>query len=163
MFRQNKLQKGESLVEVVIALMVAGVVLGALVTMILNGLKNAQFAQNQAQATRIAQDTLEQIKGIRDQDGFVKIDAARSIKFSALVVNNMTGYCSDNKCYFKLLEATSVLELVSPSNVEAKDNFNRKIIIADDAASSKKINVIVEWSDSSGIHKSDLQTILGLR
>ena len=108
-------QAGQSLIEVLIALTVTVIMMVALITFVLSGLKNAQFAQNQSKATKLAQETMEQIKTIRDRDGDKGVyftystEANPAEKFSDLWKINMSmvGTCikiddSAGPCYFKL-------------------------------------------------------------
>lgn len=64
-------ESGQSLIEVVITLTITVVVLGALVITVLTSMRNAQFAQNQARATKYAQEAIDQIRSIRDRNGLI--------------------------------------------------------------------------------------------
>lgn len=62
--------KGQTLVEVLLAVGVASIVLIALTRAVTIGLRNAQFAKNQALATEYAQETMERLRVYRDQSGW---------------------------------------------------------------------------------------------
>lgn len=61
-------QKGQTLVEVVLAIAVASLVLIALTRATTVALRNAQFAKNQALATQYAQEGMELLRKCRDQN-----------------------------------------------------------------------------------------------
>lgn len=198
--------KGQSLIEVMIVLIVSAVVLGALITAILNSLKEAQFAQNQTKATKYAQETIDDIRSIRDQDSAVSVDLNCNIKkFSDLwgyfmSSTNRSNCASGNSpclsialptglsingCYFLLNQSGSTFSLSEPPVSESSyyyqplDNtFSRLINLSDnslgtycpnsstiycDYQNEKIVNVQVQWTDGSGTHQSNLQTILGPR
>lgn len=194
---------GQSLVEVMIAMVVAVVVLGALIVVILNSLKNAQFAQNQAKATKYAQEAIDQVRNIRDQDGPVSVpgDTASCVsKFSNLWTyylssgnkscsvdnspcrSSVPGGLASDGCYFKLDQSNSRLyEPVGATLDSFLDSpelgFSRQIKLSDYSLSNtcpgsallcnyqneKILTVQVQWTDSSGTHQSNLQTILTKR
>lgn len=60
--------KGQSLIEVLVALGTAVIVLAAIVSSVINALNNAQFAKNQNLATQYAQEGMETIRKMRDSD-----------------------------------------------------------------------------------------------
>ncbi|MBI3069818.1 MAG: hypothetical protein HYY87_00750, partial [Candidatus Levybacteria bacterium] len=55
----GKVQKGQTLIEVLLALGTAVVVLSATVVAVLSALNNAQFSKNQSLATQYAQEGME--------------------------------------------------------------------------------------------------------
>jgi len=63
-----KNEKGQSLVEVIIALGVAVLVILALVRVTIIAIRNARFAKNQALATRYARQAIETIRAYRDEN-----------------------------------------------------------------------------------------------
>jgi len=60
-------EKGQSLLEVVIALAVVGLVIMALIRVTVISVRNAAFARNQVLATKYAQEWLEEARNWRDQ------------------------------------------------------------------------------------------------
>lgn len=145
-------EKGQSLMELVVVVAVAVVVISALVFATIASLRNASFAQNQLQATKLAQQGLERIRTLRDRDGEVRVDG-QPIKFSEL-------QCSDNNnCFFffnlsgELVKDTSSVEVI-------QTDFKRQFQIEDEGSDQKKVTVVVKWTDFSGSHESRLTTIL---
>lgn len=72
-------QKGQSLVELIIALGVVMVVMIGFTNITLTALRNALHAKHQNQATRIAQETLEVIRVIRDLNYYVNVSGTPSV------------------------------------------------------------------------------------
>lgn len=144
-------EKGQSLMELVVVMAVAVVVISALVFATIASLRNASFAKNQLQATKLAQQGLENIRTLRDRDGLVKVDADE-IKFSEL-------QCSDtNNCFFFF--NVGVLQSGTETNFELiPQDFKRQFQIIDEDL-QKKVTVVVKWTDFSGSHESRLTTIL---
>lgn len=64
----KKLQKGNSLLEVVIAMLVGILIISALVTAVIFSLRNATFAKASAQATKLAQEGIERVRTGRDRN-----------------------------------------------------------------------------------------------
>ncbi len=62
-----KQNKGQSLVEVVLALGVAVVVILALVRATVVSMRNANFAKNESLATKYAQEAIESVRLLRDK------------------------------------------------------------------------------------------------
>lgn len=166
-------QSGQSLIEVLIALTLAGLVVVALVILVLSGLKNAQFAQNQAKATKYAQEVLEQIKTTRDRDEVISFSelVAPNNKFSDLFGVNMSALCTNpaGSCFFQITNTSPYLRQVFYPSLDQDlgDGLSRQIIFTDKNTGTppsyqieKTITVKVKWTDSSGDHESNLQTIL---
>lgn len=182
-------ESGQTLLEIVMALGVAGVVLGALLTVIFTGLKNTQFSQNQTKATKYAQEVIDQIRSIRDGDGQVinlegtqcsdsdSRSANASFTFYDLWCNQLSSFsaCSGPTspyyCYFKInKDSSGNLQLNRQDIISSKeaigDGLSRQILMTDSSGSfgsEKTVIVKVSWTDSSGSHESNIQTILGKR
>lgn len=169
MLNQIRKQSGQSLVEVLVVLTLAIIIMVALVIVILTGLKNSQLAQSQTKATKYAQDAIEQITTLRDRDSTLKLTGVEpDPKFSYLYTLDfaLVNTCISAKCYFKLgSDLTPSLQQIS--NFELIDHdlgdggLVRQIYLENGSgADEKKLTVKVLWSDSSGVHESNLQTFL---
>lgn len=161
-----KKEQGQSLIEVVVALSVASIVITSLLIVVINSLKNAQFAQTQVRATKLASQAIEQIRAVRDRDGIVTFTSASGVtKFSDLWLINMNNACSPNPCAFKVNADLSLVQTNQASDTEALgDGLSREVVISDSNDShqtEKTVTVKVRWTDSSGTHESNLQTIMG--
>lgn len=180
-------QSGQSLLEVVVVIAVGIIVVSALVFATIASIRNAQFAKNQALATKLAQEGIEKIKTIRDLDVAGSVEFAyrngsatiSTVKFSDLWGLELNQSCntaatSEVKipCYFTLVSAPLVqgsTKIMGTNNnadtfeVLNAGMFRRQVQIKDEHSSftnEKNITVIVRWTDFSGNHESKLTTIL---
>lgn len=159
-----KKQSGQSLIEITVAFTLAAIVLGALIILVLTGLKNSQFAQNQGKATKYAQEAIDQIRNIRDMDEEIA-GLASTYKFSdiwSIDPFNLDCEGSQPGRYFKI-EVNSLIEVSCPLNTghNIGSGLTRQILFQDgDNSDEKKVIVKVKWTDSSGEHESNLQTII---
>ncbi len=85
-------QKGQSLLEIVTLTGVILAVVTGLTITVINGLKNSQFSQNQTQATKLAQEGLEEVRTIRDRNWMVCIQggAQTVLAWKDIFANNYT-------------------------------------------------------------------------
>ena len=65
--------KGQSLMELVVVLAVMIFVISALTFATIASLRNAQFSQNQAQATKLAQEGMERVRTSRDRNANINL------------------------------------------------------------------------------------------
>lgn len=156
-------EKGQTLVEVLIALTVGIIVIGALAITTIVSLRNSQFSQNQLQATQLAQEGIDLVRSNRDKDTPIigTVNGASNLHFSSFW--NMTFGKSTDAGYFGCFKLSST-QLSAANTCEKEDIqslFKRQVLIEDDTSTTKKITVKVLWSDHSGSHESNLQTILG--
>lgn len=167
-------QQGQSLMELIVVITVVVFVVGALTFATIASLRNAAFAQNQAQATKLAQEGIEKVRSVRDRDSLIRTDIdysssspLRNInKFSELysvelahaICNTVAG---DTPCYFRF--DSGILTKVTNVDFETTGSLKRQILIGDQTSSTdtqKTVTVIVQWTDFSGPHESKLTTIL---
>ncbi|MBI2011561.1 hypothetical protein HYS91_02215 [Candidatus Daviesbacteria bacterium] len=160
--------KGQSLLEITIALGVAVLVITALTVTTLIGLRNSQFSQNQVQATKLAQEGLEKIKQMRNRNTYIcsedgtnyswKIDEAPTANiWQNLPVGTSSAY------YFIPTQGNCELKnALNTSETQLSGIFHRKIFVENinGEQMQKKFTAQVYWDDPSGSHKSELITIL---
>ncbi len=168
-FPALKKSQGQSLIEVVVVLSVATIVITALLITIINSLRNAQFATMQTRATKYAQDGVEKTREIRNRNGLTtfRYGGGTTTTFSELWNVPMSSNCNSSKCRFKL-DSTNLRMTQIGLDSEREtlgDGLIREVIMEDSLSGSsyqneKKITVKVSWSDSTGSHESNLQTIL---
>lgn len=122
--------KGQSLIEVLIALGVAALIVAAITMAVLAALNNAQFSKNQNLATQYAQQGMEVVRQIRNND--------------FALFNGYSGqFCLD--------QGANTLRVYPPvegcgQNVSP---FSRVVSIDNSCESSqKKAQVYVYWSDN---------------
>lgn len=168
----NKLpnQKGQTLLELVIVITVGAIIVVALTFATISTLRNAQFAKNQSQATKLAQEVLERVRTGRDRDSSIgssfTLGGAPVTSWSDNDMwRSITATCSSN-AYFTVdnagLLSYEACANVVPSSILAVNGFTSSIIIADSAtfSSEKTVTAIVSWRDFSGEHESRQTTIL---
>jgi type II secretory pathway pseudopilin PulG len=156
-----KKQIGQTLLEIVVILAVLGLVLGGLITLLLNGSKNSQFSKNQAQATKLGQEALDSVRIMKNREDCQVIASGTSyywINSTPLVWDNSAMII--NKIYSVSLQPTCRLQEISTPL--ATDNFKRSIKLEADGVSLNRLKVIsiISWTDVSGSHESNLFTIL---
>ncbi|MDO8576947.1 MAG: prepilin-type N-terminal cleavage/methylation domain-containing protein [Candidatus Daviesbacteria bacterium] len=155
-------EAGQSLIEVIVAVTVGILVVSALTFATIFSLRNASFAKNSAQATKLAQEGIEKVRTIRDRDGSVIFTAGNTTtsKFSDLWGVQMSTSCTP--CYFSL--SNGLNPSVAANFDDLGNGLQRQIQISEEAnvdwRSQKKITVVVKWSDFAGSHESKLVTIL---
>ena len=175
-----KKDKGQSLLEVTVLVGLALITVSGLVIVTVNGLKNSQYSQNQAQATKLAQDGMDQVKGMASRNCAVTAgstfywfnsrtngdDLVWGPVFPSPATFHIVSYSTCNDLTPGL--ATSAHDL-TPTGT---DIFTRDILIEDDvdtvtgnaacspSYSCKRVVVTVTWSDFSGDHESRLATIM---
>lgn len=160
-------EKGQSLMELVVVIAVIIIVVSALVFATIASLRNASFSQNQAQATKLAQQGLEKVRSLRDRDTSgsgiwsSSTSCGSSVPLTCPATQSSCPTGSTNNCYF-FFNASGVLINATAANSETipPGNFKRQFFIEDTAVDQKKVTVVVTWTDISGPHESRLTTIL---
>ncbi|MBI2018654.1 prepilin-type N-terminal cleavage/methylation domain-containing protein [Candidatus Daviesbacteria bacterium] len=169
-------EKGQSLMELIVVITVIVFVVGALTFATIASLRNAVFAQNQAQATKLAQEGIERVRTDRDRKaaitGFQLGSPPADVNSwddDDLWSNQISSNCIPN-CYFNI-STSGVLQYIGagatvPLYAEPiAPGFKRVVVLSDEAGSGfyrneKKVTVVVIWTDFSGPHESKLTTIL---
>ncbi len=120
--------KGQTLIEVLVALGLIGVIATVLSTVVLTSLGNARFSKDQSLATQYAQEGLEIIRLLRDKN--------------YTVFRNIS-----NGTYCLAKDAEDLSPDCQTANV---DNFLRRVTVvqAGCAVSVARVSVIVSWQDS---------------
>jgi len=62
-------EKGQSLIEVILALSVVVIILVGLIRVAVVSMRNARYARDEAQATQYAQQSIEEARRLRDEQG----------------------------------------------------------------------------------------------
>lgn len=149
--------RGQTLIEVIVVITMGILVIVALVFATISSLRNSQFAKNQAQTTKLAQEGLEKVRILRDRDTVGSMASPYS-KFSDLWP---IALACPSSCYFYF---NSLNVLISGTSVDFENisagNFKRQFKIENYAVDQKKITSVVKWNDFSGDHESILTTIL---
>lgn len=165
--QNSSAEKGQTLIELIVVMAVGTIIISALTFAAIYTIRNSQFAKNQFQATKLAQEGMEKIKSIRDRDQAAVIsgfscNSQPVTTFSGLWTCNLSGPCSSGICYFTLSGNT----LSSGTNASFEDlgnGLSRQVQLKDAFSydKEKEIKVIVRWTDTSGAHESTVTSVLG--
>lgn len=170
-----KSDQGQTLLELVVVIAVVIIVVSALTFATIASLRNAQFAKNQAQATKLAQQGIERVRAGRDGNLGVNNLHPSVTDWQTIWGYQIEDQCGDTNptppssptyCYFNVTPQGALNHLTAqgsvPAAAESIPPFQRVVILSDGAAfaSQKKVTVIVGWTDFAGDHRSILTTIL---
>lgn len=159
------LNKGQSLLELVIVMGVAVVVVGALTVVTISSLRNANLSKSELQATKFAQEGIEKVRSIRDRDGGVitNFNGVPTNKFSQLWGIQINSVCTPLPCNFLLNSLNNTLTQTNTNSESLAGGFERRIKITDNNttySNIKTVTVLVNWIDFAGTHESHLTTYL---
>jgi len=170
-----KSNRGQSIIEVVVAIGIAVVIIGSLVTLANAGSRRATLARQANQASSLAQEGMEIVRNIRDSDalGAVRVGLKSGILCSSLgptFCNWSDLYTSRQTSVIAYLSSCVENCLISTAEPAIQGVFNREVTIEDGAAgvascppdllnpgnpildwqSSKKVTVRVTWNSPIG-------------
>jgi Tfp pilus assembly protein PilV len=131
----GKTSKGQSLIEVVVAIAVVIIVILALVAITTVSIRNANFSRNQALATKYAQEGIEKVRALRDQNAWQTFTSG---------CESPPGLTPLPSPFVRSIDCHLT---GSSSNCVATDN-------------TCEATVTVSWTDAQGTHKSELTTRL---
>ena len=157
-------KKGQSLIEVVIALAVVVALAISLVTASLITQKTSRSATSNTEATKLVQENIEQIRVFRDRKGFSALtnSPASGCTGGGLVLVTT----NSDPLQWTLSNSLSTPSVACPeTKTLGQTNFSRKLTISDPASASligkqKKVVVTVSWMDSSGTQSVSNDTVL---
>ena len=150
---RSRCKPGQSLVEVIVSVGIAVVLAIALISAGLISNKTARTARNNTQATKLAQQYIEQVRVYRDRQGF-----------STLLTKGNGEFCVDSSNADPSL--WDLVALPCPIVTLGGVDFSRSITIADtfpsDSTHKKLVSATVSWNESGGTQSVTSQTILSL-
>jgi hypothetical protein len=162
-------KKGQSLLEVTISLGLLVVVLFALAVVTINALRNSQLAKNQSQATKLAQESVDLVRTIRNKNCPLTMDGISYYWYTTgaspsppLVWDSVLTNINTKK-FRATLNADGSCGEITDINGEEKDingTFTRVITITQVSPKLISLTANVSWEDISGDHNSQLVTIL---
>lgn len=136
-------QKGQSLIEVIVALVVLGVIVVGLARVIVNSLRNAEYSRNKNLSLHLAQTKMEGLRKQRDSTNWdvFQFDLLKGgTEFRETEILNEDG--SYNSVSGKYTRVTQYLD-ASESAVDIKI----------------KVTITVSWTDSQGDHSVEIKDI----
>lgn len=163
--------KGQSLVEVVIGLALAILVLGALINAVITSLYNSNFAKSQAEATKLAQQIMEQVRIKRDTLGYSIFSSTYgSTSDNTGVCYKFTGSdlvsLGGGSCLTAVKQDLGSYAVVSSTKFKHFIQFTKNPSLC--TPNCSEIRVSVFWADSncprsdSYCHKSEISSYLTL-
>lgn len=138
---------GQSLFEVVVALAISALIIGAIVSLTTNSIRNSTFSKNQSLAATYAQQATEWLRGQRDADITI-FEAKASLPEAIDPKTNLVTWC------FKDL-SWSQPNVCSDTDTILGTPFIRQVTFNIDNSSPKTliaVDIKVSWSDSQGTH-----------
>lgn len=168
-------QKGQALLEILVALAIGVILVTAFVSLGAVSVRNSRFAKDQVDATKLAQEGVEAVITIRDQNAnnAIRVGAA-NYKWSDLYSLSMNcaqpfdTNCAATDFFLDLcpnLGPTPTTQRCLRNNPASwqvtlsggTTTFLRKIRITDSGTNNiKNMTVYVWWIDANGTHKSTL-------
>jgi Tfp pilus assembly protein PilV len=134
-----KLNSGQSMFEVVIALFIISMIIVGVVSLSTNSLSNTIFSRNKTLAGRYSQEAVEWLRSQREENT------------SAFLLNVATStYCLDNLSWMNAGSCGS--SEVIPGTI-----FTREVSFGSSSISGKNIievDITTSWSDSKGYHEA---------
>jgi Tfp pilus assembly protein PilV len=142
----SHISSGQSLFEVIFALAIAAVVLVALVALSATSIRNSTYSKNSIQATQLAQETTEWLRGQRDTDW---------TSFVARASSSGTSWCfpsqplswpgSPSVSCTTPITNTVFTRAVTLTSLDIDSNTIIDTVDAD---------ITISWTDSQGQHNS---------
>ena len=129
--KNNHKEKGQVLVEAVIALAVSVLIISGLLSVVTASIGSATFSRNQSSATKYTEEGMELVRSYRDQNTWD-------------VFYGNIGACQDK----------------AGISLHPQTNFDRKVTCISVDSSKVKVTAIVSWTDSKGTHNSKLVSYL---
>jgi Tfp pilus assembly protein PilV len=172
-------QAGQTLIELIISIALILIIITGVTILTVKGLQNSQFSRNQVQATKLAQEGIEKMRTIRDNNFTVCGWAGNA---TGVVSEGLWGAACPAGCRYLIRQSsttacsvtTSALWIEYTASTTTTENipvggvtFKRYVVVtnANDLSGSasnnvKNIDVVVSWTDSSGTHESKVSTVL---
>ena len=141
---RNKLNKGQSLFEVMFALSVAAMILVAVVALVATSIRNSTFSKNKALANKYASELSEWLKKERN-NGWNSF-------------SQQLGTTDSNWCMVDLLW-TGQKHSCAASDFITSTIFKRQMDVTA-GTNSYEFSITVTWSDGLGDHETKSTTVL---
>ena len=132
---RNKLQKGQTIIEAIVALVTILLIVTAIAIVIVNGLYNSSYIKNQNEANKLAQQGMEFVRNIQQND--LATFKAYGQNTSALCMDEAQNKLVTDRCF--------------TDTVNTGTAFNRTILLSsggDCLSTETKVVVNVKWTTS---------------
>jgi len=146
--------RGQTLIEVVLAVAVAVIVVFSLVALATLSMNYAQSALRRSEAVKLADAGMEAFRLERDTAGFGSQCLEENAAFTTYAVNQTPAGSGD--CNFVNLLSKDHEEITLRSNV----TYSRKMVVKNDGADKKDILVTVKWVEGSSERRVTMSGVL---
>jgi len=155
---KNAFFGGQSLVEVVVSVGIAVMLAISLITTSLITQKSARSARNNSQATKLVQQTLEQLRVFRDRNGFSvstfpSVLAITCFTFATPDLNVPSAWTLTSGC-----STSQTVSLGTTIFTRKVEMINEPLVTAE----KRLITVTVSWDESGQTRSAKSQTFLSL-
>ena len=149
---------GQSLVEVVVSIGIAVILAISLITTSLITQKSSRSARNNSQATKLVQQTLEQLRVFRDRNGFSvstfpSVLAITCFTFATPDLNVPSAWTLTSGC-----STSQTVSLGTTIFTRKVEMINEPLVTAE----KRLITVTVSWDESGQTRSVKSQTFLSL-
>lgn len=143
--KKLKVQNGQSLFEVVVAVAISALIMVSLVSLVSNSIRNASFARNKGIAGTYAQQATEWLRGQRDGNIATFSTNVQTPVWCLKDLNwapSQAGSCSGEG------------DQIAATPFSRQATFNLSIVTDPDGATKDivEVDVSVSWEDSGGSH-----------
>ncbi len=141
MMKNSKFERGQTLIEAIVALTIAVAIIAAIAIAVISSLSNSEFTRSQNQANQYASEALGFVRGIRDSS------------WSKFKTYSSIYYCFSG----------GAVDLSKRTGSDCGDNigvFSREIDIEHDSSfcsNASRVTIIVSWNDNKCQNTSDLR------
>lgn len=143
---QPRLNRGQSLTEIVMALGVVGIALLAILALATTSNRNINFSKAEAMATRYTQEAIEALREERDRDWNVFITNIAASSSGYCVVNIGSPWTSPGNC--------------GDTQFITGTNFRRDVDFVRPNNYTVNVTVVTSWTDAQGVHDARSTTQL---
>ncbi len=141
-------QKGQTLIEVAAVMGIAVIVVAALVGLGLTAMRSSGYAKSRALSTELANEAIEAMRIKRDS----------STDFGGDFTNGCYALGSGHRIVSGMVVCGNVLDC---SNFQTYESLKYNISVSDSTnPSGKKVTATVCFTDSAGVHKTVVSTLL---
>ena len=154
-FERFRLESGQSLVEVVVAVGLILTAVVALLSLATASMKSSGFGVTKAQATKLANEEIELVRAYRDSQMYWSYFWADVVTDASNCTTGGSRRCCINDSG-ALLTVTKTEETILPFT----RYFNVEDISVGGANNRLRVVVRVEWVDQSGDHEVKIDAIL---
>ncbi len=150
-------KKGQTLVELLVVMTVVVLIIVGLMTVSRQSIRTEDAARAQSEGTKLAEEGIEQMWGVKNDQKFVYLDALPTNSCLVPVYSSLDKKWSTTPCTAN--NGNNTINL-SGSNV----TFTRKIGVKNPTGNGIEtvcVDSVVFWQDQSGTHQAVSQTLMG--